>query len=60
MASARTILIIDDNREFVHGLQAVLESKGYRALTAYNTEGDHDDRQRRQPPARLRRDARRR
>ena len=36
MASAPTILIIDDDRDFVHGLQAVLEGKGYHVVTAYD------------------------
>lgn len=36
MAAEKTILIVDDDRELVHGLQSVLETKGYRVVTAYD------------------------
>jgi DNA-binding response OmpR family regulator len=36
MAAIKAILIIDDDREFVQGLQAVLESRGYRVATAHD------------------------
>jgi DNA-binding response OmpR family regulator len=36
MAATKTILIIDDDKEIVKGLQMVLESKGYRVATAYD------------------------
>ena len=36
MAVTKTILIIDDDREIVHGLKAVLETKGYRVVTAFD------------------------
>jgi len=46
----KTILIIDDDRDIVHGLKAVLESKGYRVLTAHDgaaglsvAEAEHPD-----------------
>jgi DNA-binding response OmpR family regulator len=34
MADSRTILLIDDDREIIIALRTVLESKGYRVLTA--------------------------
>ena len=34
MASAKTILLVDDDRDILLSLQTVLESKGYRVLTA--------------------------
>jgi DNA-binding response OmpR family regulator len=36
MAVTKTILIIDDDREIVQGLQSVLEARGYRVLTAHD------------------------
>ena len=36
MAAEKTILIVDDDRDLVHGLQSVLETKGYRVVTAYD------------------------
>lgn len=36
MAPPKTILLVDDDREIVHGLQTVLESRGYRVLTAHD------------------------
>jgi DNA-binding response OmpR family regulator len=36
MASANAILIIDDDRDLVQGLQTVLESKGYHVVAAYD------------------------
>ena len=36
MAVPKTILIIDDDRDIVHGLKAVLETKGYRVVTAHD------------------------
>lgn len=36
MAPAKTILIIDDDRDIVQGLRLVLEGRGYRVLTAYD------------------------
>lgn len=36
MASAKTILIVDDDREIVRGLKLVLESRGYRIATAHD------------------------
>jgi DNA-binding response OmpR family regulator len=50
MAATKTILIIDDDREIVSGLKLVLETKGYRVLTAYDgaagmsvAEAEHPD-----------------
>ncbi|HMF19170.1 MAG TPA: response regulator, partial [Gemmataceae bacterium] len=34
MADSKTILLIDDDREIIIALRTVLESKGYRVLTA--------------------------
>src|SRR5262245_33055975 len=34
MAASKTILLVDDDREVLHGLQTLLETKGYRVLTA--------------------------
>jgi DNA-binding response OmpR family regulator len=34
MADARTILLVDDDRDILGNLQSVLEAKGYRVLTA--------------------------
>jgi FixJ family two-component response regulator len=31
MASEKTILIVDDDRDLVSGLRSVLESKGYKS-----------------------------
>jgi DNA-binding response OmpR family regulator len=36
MAAAKTILVVDDDREIVQGLRLVLEGKGYRVLTAFD------------------------
>ncbi|MBM3996003.1 MAG: response regulator [Planctomycetes bacterium] len=36
MASTKTILIIDDDTEIVHGLTVVLEDKGYRVVSAHD------------------------
>jgi DNA-binding response OmpR family regulator len=36
MAVAKTILIVDDDRDFVQGLKVVLEGRGYRVLTAHD------------------------
>jgi DNA-binding response OmpR family regulator len=38
MAQAKTILIVDDDREIVRGLQLVLEGQGYRVVTAHDGE----------------------
>lgn len=34
MADAKTILIVDDDRELVDGLRTLLEKQGYRIMTA--------------------------
>ena len=34
MADAKTILLVDDDRDILGNLQSVLEAKGYRVLTA--------------------------
>lgn len=34
MAPAKTILIVDDDKEIVQGLRMVLEGRGYRVVTA--------------------------
>ena len=36
MAAAKTILVVDDDREIVHGLKLVLEGRGYRVVTAFD------------------------
>lgn len=36
MAAAKTILIVDDDKELVQGLKLVLESRGYRVVTAHD------------------------
>jgi DNA-binding response OmpR family regulator len=36
MASAPTILVVDDDREIVQGLRLVLEGKGYRVVSAHD------------------------
>jgi DNA-binding response OmpR family regulator len=36
MASEKTILIVDDDRDLVSGLRSVLESKGYKVITAFD------------------------
>ena len=36
MAEPSTILLVDDDRDVVSGLRSVLESKGYRVLTAHD------------------------
>ncbi|MBI2804531.1 MAG: response regulator [Planctomycetes bacterium] len=36
MASVKTILIVDDDREIVQGLRLVLEGLGYHVLTAHD------------------------
>jgi DNA-binding response OmpR family regulator len=36
MASAKTVLIVDDDREIVQGLKVVLEVHGYRVITAHD------------------------
>lgn len=36
MAAAKTILIIDDDRELVQGLRLVLEGRGYRVAAAFD------------------------
>jgi len=36
MAAAKTILIVDDDREIVQGLKAVLEGRGFRIVTAFD------------------------
>lgn len=36
MSTAKTILIVDDDRELVDGLRAVLERNGYRVLQAHD------------------------
>src|SRR5438552_816520 len=36
MADAKTILIVDDDRELVEGLRAVLERQGYRVMSAHD------------------------
>ncbi len=36
MTATKTILIIDDDRELVQGLQSVLESRSYRVTTAFD------------------------
>jgi DNA-binding response OmpR family regulator len=34
MAANKTILLVDDDQEILHAMRAVMESKGYRVLTA--------------------------
>ena len=34
MAANKTILVVDDDQEILHAMRAVMESKGYRVLTA--------------------------
>jgi len=34
--AAKTILIVDDDRDFVQGLRLVLEGRGYRIVTAFD------------------------
>ena len=34
MADQKTILIVDDDRELIDGLRAVLEKQGYRVIQA--------------------------
>ena len=36
MADQKTILIVDDDRELVDGLRAVLERQGYRVIQAHD------------------------
>ncbi|MSQ94701.1 MAG: response regulator [Gemmataceae bacterium] len=36
MAAAKTILVVDDDREIVQGLRLVLEGKGYRVVAAHD------------------------
>lgn len=36
MADQKTILIVDDDRELVEGLRAVLERQGYRVIQAHD------------------------
>ena len=36
MAEQRTILIVDDDRDLVEGLRAVLERQGYRVMQAHD------------------------
>ena len=36
MAAAKTILLVDDDREIVQGLKLVLEGRGYRVITAFD------------------------
>jgi DNA-binding response OmpR family regulator len=36
MADQKTILVVDDDRELVEGLRAVLERQGYRVLQAHD------------------------
>jgi DNA-binding response OmpR family regulator len=36
MALAKTILIVDDDREFVRGLKLVMEGRGYRVIFAHD------------------------
>jgi DNA-binding response OmpR family regulator len=36
MAEQKTILIVDDDRELVEGLRAVLERQGYRVIQAHD------------------------
>ena len=36
MTAMKTILIIDDDRDLVQGLQTLLESRGYRVVTAHD------------------------
>ena len=36
MAPLKTILIVDDDKEIVHALQSVLESRGYRVTCAHD------------------------
>lgn len=38
MTSKKTILIVDDDRDIVQGLRALLESRGYRIVTAHDGE----------------------
>lgn len=33
-SSSRTILVVDDDHEILHAIRAMLESKGYRVITA--------------------------
>jgi DNA-binding response OmpR family regulator len=34
MAAAKTVLLVDDDQEILHGMRALLENKGYRVMTA--------------------------
>src|SRR5262245_40650056 len=34
MPATRTILLVDDDHEILHAMRALMESKGYRVLTA--------------------------
>ncbi len=36
MSEAKTILIVDDDPDFVSSIKEIVESAGYRALTAYD------------------------
>lgn len=36
MAQAKTILIVDDDKDLVQGLKLVLEGQGYRVVTAHD------------------------
>jgi DNA-binding response OmpR family regulator len=36
MAAAKTILVVDDDRDIVQGLKLVLEGRGYRVVTAFD------------------------
>ena len=38
MTPTKTILIVDDDREIVAGLRTLLESRGYRVVTAHDGE----------------------
>jgi DNA-binding response OmpR family regulator len=34
MPAAKTVLLVDDDQEILHGMRALLENKGYRVMTA--------------------------
>jgi DNA-binding response OmpR family regulator len=49
MAGTKTVLIIDDDREFVQGLKSVLEARGYSVVTAYDGEAGLKSAERERP-----------
>jgi DNA-binding response OmpR family regulator len=49
MAQAKTILIVDDDKDLVQGLQLVLEGRGYRVVKAHDGVAGLDTAEREQP-----------